>query len=489
MKPYTKVRKCGLFLLTLILSLFLFLLINPELKKSSLEDFEVLTEGIHEEKNSNAKFCEVTPYYKSKLYGVPNVQKSISRWKAKRSYSGQESNVPYRKRNSLKICNVNSSDYSTAKLRKSVHESSKLTLNKLLRGENVELSLGSASRTSQYTRSSKLCTKPLSFAFAISSQEGSGKIRGFMIADALNELGHTAVTVFGKEGPLWPDPLRELRTCSELHVCIFVKWDSYSFPRILSECKKRGALTFIDLLDYCDTNKKNVLDQWPKEIDGFILQSKFQFQVFESMGFPNSVIIHHHHTNTRLEENSYKSENYTVKYIGFTGSRKNSGGIIQKTLADIEIWGSKRDIRLVRIVSNRISSRKRRTSDVYDQSKYHTGIIESVDVAIVWPKEYSNSEIYFKPITRFIHWLSHGIPTIVYSTQSYIEIAKEFGYPLIAENTDEVIQWLEVLVSNESFRSQVSQLGIEMAGRFTLQTQVQHYSNILCRMGHVKAGY
>ena len=108
-----------------------------------------------------------------------------------------------------------------------------------------------------------------------------------MIADELNSIGHTAVTVFGKEGPLWPDPLRELRTCSRLDICVFVKWDSHSFPRILNECKSRGALAYIDLLDYCDSNRKNIVDQWPEGINGFILQSEFQLQVFKSMGFFN----------------------------------------------------------------------------------------------------------------------------------------------------------------------------------------------------------
>ncbi|CAL6334069.1 unnamed protein product [Bathycoccus prasinos] len=313
-------------------------------------------------------------------------------------------------------------------------------------------------------------------------QEGSGKIRGFMIADELNKLGHTAVTVFGKEGPLWPDPLKELRTCSTLHLCIFVKWDSRSFPRILLECKKRGALAFIDLLDYCDSNRKNIVDQWPKEIDGFILQSKFQFQVFQSVGFSNSVVIRHHHTNIKSEKLALRSENHAVKTIGFTGSRKNSGGIIQNFLGDIEIWASKRNIKIVQIVSNRIIAGKTKISDIYDQNKYHTGVIESVDVAIVWPKDFSNSEIYFKPITRFIHWLSHGIPTIVYPTQSYIEIAEEFGYPLLAKNTTEVLEWLEVLVSNKSFRSQISHLGLVMAEKFSLKNTVQQYSNAFCGM-------
>ena len=120
--------------------------------------------------------------------------------------------------------------------------------------------------------------------------------------------------------------------------------------------------------------------------------------------------------------------------------------------------------------------------DIYDQNKYHTGEIKTIDVAIVWPKDYSNSEVYFKPITRFIYWLSHGIPTIIYPTQSYVEIAEEFGYPLIAENTEEVLEWLEVLVSNRSFRTQVSRLGIGIAQKYSLKAQVQKYSDTFCKL-------
>ena len=483
MKPKARPIKHGaiFFFFFILLSLSLFFPTNTSFRNTS---FEAHVDGLTYDHVSRERFCKVTPYSKSKLYGIPNVQKSISRWKAKRTYYGEESKVPYRKRHSLKICSANSTNYSKSKLRESELGRSKVILKQLLNGEKMEVSSPSTRLIATTLNS---CTKPISFAFAISSQEGSGKIRGFMIADELNKLGHTAVTVFGKEGPLWEDPLRELRSCSKVHVCIFVKWDSRSFPRILIECKKRGALAFVDLLDYCDSNKKNIVDIWPKEIDGFILQSEFQLQVFESMGFPNSVIIHHHHTNTREGRRAFERENNAVRTIGFTGSRKNSGGIIKNFLDDIEIWCSKKDIKLVQIISNRLRSGKTKISDIYDQNKYHTGIIESIDVAIIWPKDYSNSEIYFKPISRFMYWLSHGIPTIVYPTQSYIEVCKEFGYPLIAENTEEVLKWLEVLVTNTSFRSKMSRLSVEMAEKFSLQKQVQKYSDTFCVMSDSKA--
>jgi len=85
MKPGTKVIKRGLFLAILIVTIFLSS--TTEFEKSSFDDSESST--VVEEFRAT-KFCEVTPYSKSKLYGVPNVQKSITRWKVKRLYSGQE---------------------------------------------------------------------------------------------------------------------------------------------------------------------------------------------------------------------------------------------------------------------------------------------------------------------------------------------------------------------------------------------------------------
>ena len=54
--------------------------------------------------------------------------------------------------------------------------------------------------------------------------------------------------------------------------------------------------------------------------------------------------------------------------------------------------------------------------------------------------------------------------------------------PLIAENTEEVLEWLEVLVSNRSFRTQVSRLGIGIAQKYSLKAQVQEYSDIFCKL-------
>lgn len=424
------------------------------------------------------RFCKVVPYHRSKLYGIVNVQKSISRWKGKRNYLGEESKVPYRQRRSLQVCRLNrtNADFLSNLVhfrQKAIQHSHDFLYN--FRETGREKLFGLLTSPVPKFNIPK-CNQSISFAFAISSQEGSGKIRGFMMADELNKLGHTAVTVFGKEGPLWPTPLQEIQTCPKVHVCIFVKWDSRSFPRILRECKNLGALNFIDLLDYCDTNRKNVVDEWPMEINGFILQSNFQLQIFKNLGYFNSVVIRHHHTNHRKIVQPRTGQ---MKVIGFTGSRKNSGGNINKFLEEIELWGKDKNIKIVRIVSTRMEGRRVK-ADVYDQSKYHTGEIDAVDVALIWPKDYSNSEIYFKPITRLIHWLSHGIPTIVFPTQSYIEIAQEFGYPLLANTTSDVIKWLEVLLHDRTLRIQVSQKGLELAQKYSLKTRALRYSNIFC---------
>ena len=388
-----------------------------------------------------SRFCKTTPYRHSKLYGIANVQKGISSWKHRRIYLGSESRVPYRQRKSFQNCNLDMSNISENSLvreflnlrEKVLDRSQKLLFNFQIGATDYSISKHLLSEL--LSQDKNHCQRPVSFAFAISSQEGSGKLRGFMIADELNRQGHTAVTVFGKEGPAWPSPLKELQTCRELHVCIFVKWDSRSFPTILRECKKRGAAAFIDLLDYCDSNRKNIVDEWPKEIDGFILQSEFQLQYFKYLGYNNSLLIRHHHTNKNKRVQPRGSK---LRAVGFTGSRKNAGGQIQDFLGEVELWCKMKEIKLVQIISNRLKIATTQ-NDIYDQRKYHTGEIDSIDIAIIWPKQFTDSEIYFKPITRFIYWLSHGIPTIVYPTQSYIEIAEDFDYPLVANSTSEVL--------------------------------------------------
>ena len=46
--------------------------------------------------------------------------------------------------------------------------------------------------------------------------------------------------------------------------------------------------------------------------------------------------------------------------------------------------------------------------------------------------------ICYKPTNRLAHFASLGIPTIVYPFASYIDILVDFGYPLVAENLDDV---------------------------------------------------
>ena len=61
-----------------------------------------------------------------------------------------------------------------------------------------------------------------------------------------------------------------------------------------------------------------------------------------------------------------------------------------------------------------------------------------MDVAVIWPKVYVQFHICYKPTNRLAHFASLGIPTVVYPFASYIDILVEFGYPLVAENLDDV---------------------------------------------------
>ena len=61
-----------------------------------------------------------------------------------------------------------------------------------------------------------------------------------------------------------------------------------------------------------------------------------------------------------------------------------------------------------------------------------------MDVAVIWPKAYVQFHICYKPTNRLAHFASLGIPTVVYPFASYIDILVDFGYPLVAENLDDV---------------------------------------------------
>lgn len=56
-----------------------------------------------------------------------------------------------------------------------------------------------------------------------------------------------------------------------------------------------------------------------------------------------------------------------------------------------------------------------------DQLKYVMGM-SSVDVAVLWPKNYGQFDVCYKPSSRLSQFASLGIPVVSYPFASYIDL-------------------------------------------------------------------
>jgi len=331
--------------------------------------------------------------------------------------------------------------------------------------------------SNQWAPDAPSCTKSVNLAFFMTSQVGAPLIRGFMTADMVKQAGHGSVVVLAKRGAWNPNPLKEFESCRRIDACIFVKWYNRAFPQLVHECRKRGAAVFVDLLDYCNTHIKNVIDRFPQGVTGFLAQSAWQASYFRALGYPRSIMLQHPQTNFD-KRHSTGARNVTT--IGYTGHWRNLGAANQKIFDAIAEWGKPRGVSFKSINYYEFNNVQKGTSDVFKQAVYHQAV-DDIDVAIIWPQEEDNDmEVYFKPVTRLIYWLSHGIPCIFYPTQSYAEFADALGYPLVAKTLDDVEKWLEILVENKEFRMYVSALGLRGAQQRSARATADLYVDAMC---------
>lgn len=108
-----------------------------------------------------------------------------------------------------------------------------------------------------------------------------------------------------------------------------------------------------------------------------------------------------------------------------------------------------------------------------------------MDIAVIWPPHDPDEGMEFtlfeRPITRFAYWLSHGVPTIYFPYESYEEIVRlGVPYPLRAENVEQVLQLVRMLIASPDLRVALSKIGLAASRVFTPAHNALVYERMLC---------
>mmetsp|Transcript_7634 Transcript_7634/g.15537 ORF Transcript_7634/g.15537 Transcript_7634/m.15537 type:complete len:582 (-) Transcript_7634:83-1828(-) len=440
--------------------------------------------------------CVSKTFDKQPFYGTANVYSRKGSLKIEELWNDKVPNIRLRSEaRSLQICNLSAPENAQAVLASKSLDKTQSYLaaaSGLLADpsqlEDPKAALerafpGTQDASKQWAPDTPTCSKKVNLAFFMTSQVGAPLIRGFMTADFVKESGHGGIAVLAKRGAWNPTPLKEFQSCKRIDACIFIKWYNRAFPSLVKECRARGAAVFVDFIDYCNTHIKNVIDRFPQQVTGFITQSAWQAEYFRALDYPRSIMLQHPQTNFNNRHNTGERD---VTTIGYTGHWRNLGAANQKLFDQIAEWGKPRGIEFKSIDYYKFNNVQKGTVDVFKQAIYHEAI-DDVDVAIIWPQaEDDDMEIYFKPVTRLIYWLSHGIPCIFYPTQSYAEFSQDLGYPLVAKTTDDVMKWLEILKDNKEFRMHVSALGLRGAQQRSAKSTANLYINEMCKYAENK---
>eukprot|EP01138_Halocafeteria_seosinensis_P005791 gb/GECG01005920.1/.p1 GENE.gb/GECG01005920.1/~~gb/GECG01005920.1/.p1 ORF type:complete len:486 (+),score=31.81 gb/GECG01005920.1/:1-1458(+) len=132
------------------------------------------------------------------------------------------------------------------------------------------------------------------------------------------------------------------------------------------------------------------------------------------------------------------------------------------------------------------------------QQPFHNStLIEDVDIALLWPPDGSTSVTFAaRPVTRLVHWWSHGVPTIFFPYSAYTETAETYNYYGCDEmglfglrylsHIAELGKWLDLLKNNDGLRQCLSTRGRKIAKHFTPSAIAAKFVSVLESMVYLQ---
>ena len=235
-------------------------------------------------------------------------------------------------------------------------------------------------------------------------------------------------------------------------VIVIVKY--WSSARFIKKANREGRLLLHDTVD----NYFNI----PRTIGGLIVNTHAQKSFYFRAGVRCPMfVIPHHHSNY----NGYRKTTHNVTSIGIVGT-------FPVTILD-EVVGYLREHGIRHTLAPTAPPLKQPFLASASYSKF----LASQDAILVWSYP-SDEDFCFKPQTRFTMALSTGVPTIAMPMQSFVEAHR--SYPLYANNSTQVVQYLDMIINKDHRVLLAVAEGLEIAYAHSLRNIVWDMYGHIC---------
>lgn len=304
---------------------------------------------------------------------------------------------------------------------------------------------------------------------------GSLVLRGNMIRDYLQKHPscNSTVVLYGADAS---KTINEFTIDRKIDACVCVK---HMLPNVAAACRSVGALVLFDIID--NTAMVNELLNMAKakaQTEAFqmrwssticLVQSEKHAAMIRSGLGLRAYSYLHQHTNTGpwgRQEIAEKGIGERL-VVGFLeGNENNLPTALQQIVlpavcrANMTLWvinqnifnvpvGNLRTVKSTRTVfscsqsGGEFPSTKETfftttnfSTDTYGQAAFYTDeALVGVDIGLVWPAHMPPAgqvnDNMLRPPTRFLHWMSRGVPTLYYPTYSYSEVAAVMNTPAL----------------------------------------------------------
>ena len=300
---------------------------------------------------------------------------------------------------------------------------------------------------------------------------GSALLRGYQVSQALSQLGVLSRTID------WDGLTTEvLSDLDDWDIVLFVKeWS----PDLAAKIKQQtSARLILDVYDNYNLHK--TIDREGDHcelVDAFIVTGVYHQIALKRwfLGEDRPIgIIPHHHTNFASVVNDITKP---IKTVGFQGDFSNhlSRALERKlqhfcdshNLEWLTFYGQKTAKQCVDLPFMEVNN------IIHHQ-------LSLIDVGIIFPPKRVPGKpppsvhdplfelLLYKPATRLLNFLSHGVPTICYPYISHLEVCVQSGYELFCNDEQCLFDLLERLVRDQGLRQSVFEQGQVIASRYSL---------------------
>jgi hypothetical protein len=306
----------------------------------------------------------------------------------------------------------------------------------------------------------------------VMSELASVNIRLFPFAAALAKRGHTTFV---------SDP-------EHFHQVDMDKLDAIIFVKVLEQgfqILQNSSVPLIwDHVDEWDGFPFWNIEMWDKKevFAGVLTAGRVAKVAFDKAGVPAQVLYHNHANFANLHR---ADRTPPVKVLALQGDYHSHDSDIFPMLED---YCKKNKLKFRSghytgkgwEVQEYAQLLKQGVANYGGQIGWYMGF-KSVDVAVLWPKGYTQFHVCYKPTSRLAYFASLGIPLVTYPFASYIDILVEFGYPLVAETLEEVAVMLDKLLASPQLRQEASEKLLEIAKFLSVDELAEQYEQALCQ--------